>query len=513
MVPSFCTVAVHFSPGDGTLAAKVEEWIRDAAAKPGKSASRSGRTIVLPVCYGGKCGPDLPEVATHTGLSTQQVVAQHAAVTYDVRAVGFSPGFPYLGGLPGRLRTPRRKSPRTRVPAGSVGIGGGQTGVYPVESPGGWQLIGRTPERLFQPEHNPPVLVRAGDRLRFRAISSEEFARRAEEVEAVAVQETTRATGASAKGPVMTVIAPGLLTTVQDLGRPAMQVYGVPAGGAMDRLAAQIANLLAGNPLNAAVLECTLRGPVLRFAIDVEVALSGARVAGLPNGRPFVVPAGELLSLETIEEGTRAYLAVSGGFDVPVVLESRSTLLRSGLPGTAGRPLREQDTLPLGPSPHAPRVPSRRNWFVSSASFLSSGPVVRVVRGPQAEWFSSAALQAFQTAIYTLSAQSDRMGLRFNGPPVNRENTKEMISQGVAAGTIQVPPDGRPIVLMADRQTIGGYPNLANVISVDLPKLAQLGTGDAVRFELVTLAEARRLADIRLREIARLRVALAGLLR
>lgn len=513
VVPSFCTVAVHFAPGGTPRAEQVEAWIREAEDKPSKSARPSPRTVVLPVCYGGKFGPDLPEVAEHTRMTTAQVIAQHKSSIYDVRAIGFAPGFPYLGGLPGRLSTPRRKTPRTKVPAGSVAIGGNQTGVYPLESPGGWQLIGRTPERLFQPEHNPPVLLRAGDRVRFLPVTPEDFARRAAVVDQEAELAIAQAGGVVGKGPAMTVVAPGLLTTVQDLGRPAMQEHGIPEGGAMDRLAARIGNLLVGNPESAAVLECTLRGPVVRFAVDVEVAVTGARVAGLPYGRPFVVPAGELLSLEPIEQGLRAYLAVNGGFEVNVILGSRSTLLRSGLPGLAGRALRAHDTVPLGLTSHPPANPRGGRWFVSTASFLSPGPVVRIVRGPQADWFPPATWQAFQSATYTLSAQSDRMGLRLSGPILNRETDREMVSHGVAAGTIQVPPDGQPIVLMADRQTIGGYAQLANVITVDLPKLAQRASGEPVRFELVTLAEARRLAAERLHELARLRVALRERLR
>lgn len=515
VVPSFTTVTVQFGAGVAGLAEKVEAWIRLAVAKPSKTARQTPRTVVLPVCYGGKCGPDLPEVAQHTGLSAAQVIAQHKAVTYDVRAIGFAPGFPYLGGLPGRLRTPRRKTPRTRVPAGTVGIGGGQTGVYPLESPGGWQLIGRTPERLFQPENNPPVLLRCGDRVRFSPITPEDFARRSAEVEAqlAALGDAGAAQAAPLKGPALTVLSAGQLTTIQDLGRPGMQVHGLPEGGAMDRLAARVANLLVGNPEDAAVLECTLRGPVLRFAIDVEVAITGARVFGSPWGRPFRVPAGEMLSLESIEDGARAYLAIAGGLDLPSVLGSRSAYLRSGLPGLAGRALQAHETVPLGMGRHLPPSAFVSRWFVSTSSFHRPGPVVRAVRGPQAEWFPPAVLQSFQAATYTLTPQSDRMGLRLAGPALNRETTREMISQGVVAGTVQVPPDGQPIILMADRQTIGGYANLASVISVDLPKLAQLRAGAEIRFELITLAEARQLAVERELELARLRVALAARLR
>jgi len=511
IVPSFTTVTVHYGSGIDDIATRVEQWIRKSEAKPSRAARRAPRTITIPVCYGGKWGPDLAEVAQHAGMSSAQVVALHKATTYDVRAVGFAPGFPYLGGLPGRLRAPRRKSPRTKVPAGSVGIGGAQTGVYPLETPGGWQLIGRTPIRLFRPEDVHPVLFRCGDRVRFQEIDAGEFARQAavEDSENHAIHRSVLAPSRAGAGPGMTVIKAGLLTTVQDLGRAGMQRFGVPEGGAMDRLAARLANLLVGNHEDAAVIEGTLRGPVVRFAVDVEIALTGARVTGLPWGRPFRVSAGESISLETLEEGARVYLAVEGGLEVPEILGGRSTYLRSGLPGIAGRALRAHDTVPLGSGRAAPPSTRPGRWYVSTASFHSTGPIVRAVRGPQADGFVPATWRTFESATYTLAAQSDRMGLRFQGPPLSREGGGEMVSQGVVAGAVQVPPDGQPIVLMADRQTIGGYAHLATVISVDLPKLAQLRPGAGVRFEIITLAEARRLAVRREQEVARLRVALA----
>lgn len=512
VVPAYTTIVVHFAGGSEGLAEKVETWIRAAQEKPPRSAKRPARTVSIPTCYGGKWGPDLAEVAAHAGISAGQVVAQHKTVTYDVRAVGFAPGFPYLGGLPGRLRTPRRETPRTRVPAGSVGIGGAQTGIYPLESPGGWRLIGRTPLRLFRPEDAPPVLLRCGDRVRFEEIDAETFARLAAEEQAKAARVERLLLGEEGgrtPGPGMTVVKPGVLTTFQDLGRPASQEHGVPEGGAMDRLSCRLANLLVGNPEATAVLECTLRGPVLRFAADVIVAVTGARVRGVPWGRPFAVKAGQALNLEALEEGLRAYVALRGGFELPAVLGSRATLLKSGLPGWAGRAIAAGDVVPLG-AQSTVRAPVAGTWFVSSASFLLPGHMVRITCGPHADRFGADAWRNLCETVYRLTPQSDRMGLRLAGPALETSVEKELVSQGVAAGTIQVPPDGQPIVLMADRQTIGGYPQIGTVVSVDLPKLAQLRPGEEVRFERVTVAEARALAVKRERELARLRVALGA---
>jgi inhibitor of KinA len=181
IVPAYATVtafydASQFPAADGDAYGQVCRFIESCAAGAGsRPAPARERTVEIPVCYGGEFGPDLAGVARRAGLPPDEAAALHAAGAYRVHAIGFMPGFPYLGGLPAALHSPRRPSPRPRVPAGSVGIGGGQTGVYPVSSPGGWQLIGRTPLRLFQPEAEPPAMLRPGDRVRFRAITEEAF--------------------------------------------------------------------------------------------------------------------------------------------------------------------------------------------------------------------------------------------------------------------------------------------------------------------------------------------------
>lgn len=182
IVPSFATVTVHFDPAqiarqvEGDPRAAVATWIDGLAVSlTTRAPASAGKTVVIPVCYENAHAPDLADVARQAGLTPEQVVALHSAAEYQVRAVGFSPGFPYLGGLPAALQTPRRSSPRTLVPAGSVGIGGAQTGIYSIDTPGGWNLIGRTPERLFLPEANPPTLLEVGDRVRFKPISAREF--------------------------------------------------------------------------------------------------------------------------------------------------------------------------------------------------------------------------------------------------------------------------------------------------------------------------------------------------
>jgi hypothetical protein len=221
----------------------------------------------VPVVYGGEHGPDLEVVAKQAKLSAAEVVRLHAGATYTVAALGFSAGFPYLLGLPAPLATPRRATPRLRVPGGSVGIGGAQTGVYPREGPGGWQLIGRTSLELFDPQRTPdPSLVSAGDRVRFRPLATWP------EPGPVGGSEPAPAdAGATARGHVE-VLKPGTLTTVQDLGRRGFAMLGVGLGGALDPWAAAVANLAVGNPPEAPLFECTYVGPVLRFSAPAVIA-------------------------------------------------------------------------------------------------------------------------------------------------------------------------------------------------------------------------------------------------
>ncbi len=310
----------------------------------------------------------------------------------------------------------------------------------------------------------------------------------------------------------MTVLSPGLLTTVQDLGRPGHRRQGVASGGAVDAFALQVANLLVGNAANAAVLEFALTGPRLKFSSDALIALCGGEFGDLPDWRLVRVPAGGEISLEKCRAGCRGYLAVAGGLDVPRVLGGCGTDLRGGFGGHEGRALRAGDILKVKRGvleAHTMRPDAALHHFIAPEirPAYSRSPTVRVVRGAEAGEFSG----EFFQHLFTVEMHSDRMGLRLTGPQLERRSSAgELISSPVAPGTIQVPPDGQPIVLMADAQTLGGYPKIAHAISVDLPLLAQLRPGDTVRFQEVTLAEAHRLRLARDHALAILREGLAG---
>jgi antagonist of KipI len=313
------------------------------------------------------------------------------------------------------------------------------------------------------------------------------------------------------------ILRAGALTTVQDLGRAHHRKIGVSIGGALDFHAARIANLLVGNPENAALLEVTLGGLRLRFDDERTIAWCGGdfhvRIGemGLPPGRVAFVRRGEELHIDGSQRGCRAWIAFSGGIDVPLVLGSRATDLRAGFGGCKGRALREGDELSLGGTPSCGTTSTRVASWGAPAGWTQTAlraPLLRIVRGSEWKNFTRAAQTAFFQESFTVSAKADRMGARLEGVELRRRNDAEMLSEAVAPGTVQVANDGQPIVLLGDCQTIGGYPKIAHVIMVDLAPAAQLQPNDTVRFQEVTLAEARTLFVERENDLERFRVGL-----
>ena len=325
----------------------------------------------------------------------------------------------------------------------------------------------------------------------------------------------------------MRVVSGGLQTTVQDLGRPASQRQGVPAGGAMDRAALRAGNALVGNDERAAVLEATLIGPSLTFDHPTLVAIAGGDLGAtvdhepLPTWHPALVQAGATIRFGAPRRGCRAYVAVAGGIDVPVVFGSRSTYLRAEFGGHEGRALRAGDVLIVG----APSLLSQR----IAASLQGAGPVttarwsigptirpvyaaeavVRLIAGQHTDALWQQSRERLYTARFRVSASSDRMGYRLDGEPLSLTTPIELLSEAVAFGTVQLPPGGAPIILMADRQTTGGYPRIGEVASVDLPLVAQLKPGDHVRFRSISLKDAQRLYLAHERELAQAKLGIA----
>ena len=292
------------------------------------------------------------------------------------------------------------------------------------------------------------------------------------------------------------VLTPGFLTTVQDtLGRPDLARYGVSAAGAMDPLAAAAANALVGNAPEAALLELTVVGPTLRFTQRATFALAGADLDAALDGRPVrpgwscLARAGSILSFGERRTGARAYLACAGGLDVPTVLGSRAADVRAGLSGLAGRALRAGDRLRIHP---ASDTASRSGRYLAAAAIADDpSRCVRVLPGPHLHHFHADALAELCAAEWTVTDQADRMGYRLTGPPLRHAERADVPSVGLPLGSVQVPGDGQPIVLLADHQPTGGYTVLACVIRADISILAQRGPGDTVRFARSTPAEAQ----------------------
>jgi antagonist of KipI len=328
------------------------------------------------------------------------------------------------------------------------------------------------------------------------------------------------------------VIKPGALSTLQDLGRFGYQRYGVIVDGVMDEWSHRVANILVGNPETEATLEMTLIGASLRFDDATLIAICGADLSPrigereVPMDRPVLLRAGSQLEFGRRRSGCRAYLAIHGGYDVEPVMNSKSTYLRGGFGGFQGRALRRDDMIAIGRSDATSRYRSltqtlnaRDDPFSAPAFAVATRSVpdenapqsVRVIAGPQWHGFAAATQQAFLDSEFAITPNSDRMGYRLQGAKLVPREAIEMISEGVSFGTIQVPPDGNPIILMADCQTTGGYPKIAQVASVDLPLLAQMMPGESVRFELISLDDAQRLYLARRHDFAQVSRSVAQL--
>ncbi len=314
------------------------------------------------------------------------------------------------------------------------------------------------------------------------------------------------------------VVAPGLAATLQDFGRTGYQRQGVPVSGALDRVALAAANVVVGNPAGAAGVEMLYQGAAFEVLADsARVAVAGAKLAvedgdgassSIAASESVTVRRGARIKITIPGPGIAAYLAVAGGFDVQPVMGSRSTYARAGIGGIAGRSLEAGQLLTLA-LPAAPPGSERR---LPIASFAPPS-VARVVAGPQHDHFSRTAWEAFLAATWRVLPMSDRMGLRLDGPLIAAENGHDIVSDGIAPGAIQVPGDGRPIVLLADRQTTGGYAKIATVISADVPALGRLAPGMTFRFTAVDIADAeaaRRKLDAEIARWPSLLVDVAG---
>ncbi|MFK3938343.1 biotin-dependent carboxyltransferase family protein [Alkalihalobacillus sp. NPDC078783] len=321
------------------------------------------------------------------------------------------------------------------------------------------------------------------------------------------------------------VMKPGMQTTIQDLGRHGYMNQGVSVTGAMDSKSLRVANLLVGNKEGEACLEMTLTGPSLSFDEDLVMAIAGGGMIPVLNGKrrslhtPLFVPKGSYLHFEPVRKGCRAYLSVAGGFDVPVQLGSKSTYIRAKIGGFEGRALEKGDVLDLLPmSNRASNLMERLSkdakplqWRVAHTieSATDEPQLIRVIKGSHFDQFTTESQKLFLEKPFQLSTQSDRMGYRLETEErIELANSFELLSEAVALGTVQLPPSGKPIILLADRQSTGGYPRIAQVMLVDIPKLAQMRPGEWIQFTEVSLQEAEQIYLQSEKELAEIKVAI-----
>ena len=521
-VVGFGNVVVHLEPRRERPEV-VEAWLDELTRRiPDRSGGDPARgaagQVVIPVAFDG---PDLGAVAVGLGTTPRAVVEALTGAALEVAFLGFSPGFPYLVGLPTALASvPRRDSPRPSVPAGSVAVGGGFASVYPQSTPGGWMVLGRTSIRLFDPHRPPYALLRAGDTIRFTAEHRSRVPTGATAGAPGPVGTPTEGPAGVRRPPLVNrgdrfaeILEPGALSLVEDQGRRSVAGQGVPRAGPADPEAMRLANRLAGNPDDAAAVEVTAAGPSLRFTGDAHVTVVGVApeavdvlVDGRPVGSGTVVPVtgGQVVSVGRVRAGLRAYLAVSGGFDIPLEVGSRASDMLCGLgPG----PLRAGDRLDLGPPGRPLGLLSPRGWRSDRAggrcSGCSPGPIPSPPTG----------CDGLLSGPWTVGAASNRVGLRLESTadrperpvrePLDRcragsatgRAAAAIPSTGMVTGAVQIPPDGNPIVLLPDHATVGGYPVACCVISADLPVLGQLRPGDTVEFTPVDRMEALEARD------------------
>ena len=501
-VPAYATLTIEYDPLRMTYeeaAQLVEEVSRlDLLAKSRQETAPTG-IIEIPTLYGGERGFDLADVAAARGLSAAEVVRRHTAVTYRVYMVGFTPGFGYLGALDPTLATPRRATPRPRVPAGSVAIGGKQTGVYAQTTPGGWHVIGHTPLRFFDP-HNAerPTLLRPGDRVCFRAVDVAEY----DSLTPPPLLPPDVPEGDNQ----IEVLEAGGVGLVQDGGRAGKGygALGLPPGGALDFHALRAANTLVDNAPDAPALEFFQHGPTLRFARSTLIALTGADMGAVLDGQRVVlsmawwVRAGGVLRFDGVRVGARAWLAVAGGIAAAHELGSASASPTIGIGGHrgGGQPMAAGDVLGILPT-HGYRY-GLAGRSLSAPSLQATVMTIRAVRSPHPALLGDVADRFFDSDFRVLPA-SDRMGVRLgaaDGSPFalaldGWHRPPDLLSFGVVTGAMQLPPDGRPIALLADRQTTGGYPIVAVVCKADLHLLAQAAPGTTLRFAPISVGDAQ----------------------
>lgn len=493
LVPAARTILVQFRPS-ATSAAQIAHDI--ASRNLGERAARSDVLVEIPVHYNGE---DLADVAQMLGISPEEVVRRHTGSEYMVAFTGFAPGFGYLVGGDPLFDLPRRSSPRTRVPAGSVALAGTFSAVYPQASPGGWQLIGVTDTPMWDLSRELPALLQPGYRVKFVDASTLPAT---DEVPTASQSDPARST-APQNGPALLVRATGLLTVFQDTGRHGQAGQGVSASGAVDQSALKTANRLVGNASHLAALETVGGGLQLKSRGDTVVAVTGARAPvtlttasgqrwAAPTYTPIALADGDTLAIGQPDAGARCYVAARGGFDVTPTLGSCATDTLAHIGPAA---LQAGDVLTLrAPAPGSAVGSAVGNAELAPADLptLDEDVVLDIEFGPRTDWFTPEAVELLCSQRWQVTPQSNRVGLRLHGDvPLTRTVQQELPSEGTPLGALQVPANGQPVLFLADHPLTGGYPVIACIAPHHLDRAGQIPVGAWLRFNAI-----RRFSEI-----------------
>ncbi|MDC9594635.1 5-oxoprolinase/urea amidolyase family protein [Xenorhabdus sp. IM139775] len=492
MIPAARTLMIRFRPtkiSSQQLAAEIRH--RDLQER----GHATGKRIEIPVHY---TGDDLALVAEILGCTVQEVIHQHSENEYTVAFTGFAPGFAYMVSNASQWNIPRRETPRTRIPAGAVALAGEFSSIYPQASPGGWQIIGMTTERMWDLSRSSPALLQPGYRVNFRdagrrpaTISLSETG-----LPETRLPETSGNNIAPVSGVTchLEIVSVGLQTLFQDLGRVGQAKLGVSESGAMDKSALRSANRIVGNASDQVCLEIVQGGFKAVARGQVLIAMTGAPCPieiKTPSGEIFYVNTyqpidlneGDEISLGMPVAGMRSYLSVRGGFTVPAILSSHSFDTLSNI---GPSPLKMNDKLAIGATSHCAAISVSETPAFDMPN-KDETVVLDILFGPRTDWFTQESIDLLSKQIWQVTPQSNRMGLRLNGKcSLSRTKQQELPSEGTCAGAIQIPASGQPVLFLADHPLTGGYPVIASVADYHLDLAGQIPVNAKIRFNPIS---------------------------
>ncbi|WFQ79236.1 5-oxoprolinase/urea amidolyase family protein [Xenorhabdus sp. SF857] len=482
IIPAARTLMVRFRPAKISfqqLALEISR--RDLQER----SHTTGKSIEIPVHYNGD---DLALVAEIVGCTVQEVIQQHTENEYTVAFTGFAPGFAYMVSNTSQWNIPRRKTPRTRIPAGAVALAGEFNSIYPQASPGGWQLIGITTERMWDLSRPSPALLQPGYRVNFRDAGCHPATISLPEIPDSNMALTPEASCH------LEILSVGLPTLFQDLGRVGQAKSGIAESGAMDKSALRSANRIVGNPSDHACLEIVQGGfkalahgqiliAITGAACPIEIKTSSGKIFHVNTYQPIDLNGGDEISLGIPVAGMRSYLSVRGGFTVPAILSSHSLDTLSNI-GPA--PLKVNDKLAVGETSHCAAISVSETPAFDMPN-KDEIVVLDILFGPRTDWFTQGSIDLLSKQIWQVTPQSNRIGLRLNGEcSLSRIKLQELPSEGTCAGAIQIPASGQPVLFLADHPLTGGYPVIASVADYHLDLAGQIPVNAKIRFNPIS---------------------------